>query len=130
MPWPGDCANILPWPRPKVASTWALDDRIGNFCARPGRVGSHSSNENFTPVYYRRIMFIAHFNAGVRAVDIRDPYQPKEVGALVPPAPQRLIDHRPNRARVIQSADVFVDQAGLIYATDYNAGLYILEYDG
>ena len=25
---------------------------------------------------------------------------------------------------------VFVDAAGLIYATDYNAGLYILEYDG
>ena len=41
-----------------------------------------------------------------------------------------LADTRPNRARVIQSADVFVDAAGLIYATDYNAGLYILEYDG
>jgi len=25
---------------------------------------------------------------------------------------------------------VFVESAGLIYATDYNAGLYILEFDG
>jgi hypothetical protein len=41
-----------------------------------------------------------------------------------------MADHRPNRARVIQSADVFVDAPGLIYSTDYNAGLFILEYSG
>ena len=29
-----------------------------------------------------------------------------------------------------QSADVFVDKSGLIYSTDYNAGLFILEYQG
>jgi len=40
------------------------------------------------------------------------------------------MDRRPNRARVIQSADVFVDAAGLIYATDYNSGLSILEFGG
>jgi len=40
-----------------------------------------------------------------------------------------MIDPRPNRARVIQSADVFVDRNGLIYSTDYNAGLFILEYN-
>ena len=48
----------------------------------------------------------------------------------MPPAPARMMDHRPNRARVIQSADVFVDAGGLIYSTDYNGGLYILEYGG
>jgi hypothetical protein len=32
-----------------------------------------------TPIYYRRILFLAHFNAGVRAVDVRDPYHPREV---------------------------------------------------
>ena len=63
----------------------------------------------------------------VRAFDIRDPFRPKEVGALVPPKPARMLDHRPNRAQVIQSADVCVDAAGLIYSTDYNGGLYILE---
>jgi hypothetical protein len=44
--------------------------------------------------------------------------------------PTRMIDHRPNRAEVIQSADVFVDAGGLIYSTDYNGGLYILEFNG
>ena len=32
-----------------------------------------------TDIYYRRLMFFSHFNAGVRAVDIRDPDHPKEV---------------------------------------------------
>jgi hypothetical protein len=41
-----------------------------------------------------------------------------------------MMDHRPNRAQVIQSADVFVDAAGLLYCTDYNAGLYIIEFGG
>jgi hypothetical protein len=75
-------------------------------------------------------IFATYQNAGVRAFDVRDPLRPVEVGAWVPPAPARMMDHRPNRARVIQSADVFVDAGGLIYSTDYNAGLFILEYDG
>ena len=62
--------------------------------------------------------------------DIRDQYRPVEVGALVPPAPRRLVDHRPNRACVIQSTDVFVDRNGIVYCTDYNAGLYTMEYTG
>jgi hypothetical protein len=52
------------------------------------------------------------------------------VAALVPAAPTRMIDDRHNRARVIQTCDVFVDTAGLLYVTDNNAGLYIMEYSG
>ena len=77
-----------------------------------------------------KLIFATYQNAGVRVFDMSDAFAPKDVGCLVPPQPQRLADTRPNRARVIQSADVFVDSAGLIYATDYNAGLYILEFDG
>ena len=46
------------------------------------------------------------------------------------PAPARLMDHRPGRSRVIQSCDVFVDANGLMYVTDTNAGMYILQWDG
>ena len=107
--------------RPEVASTWELDDRIGNFCARPGRVGAHSSHENFTPVYYRRIMFIAHFNAGVRAVDIRDPYHPKEIAYYVPAV----------GGRTVHTNNVEVDDRGYIYIVDRaGAGLHILELTG
>jgi hypothetical protein len=40
-----------------------------------------------------------------------------------------MIDRRP-RPSVIQSADVFVDAGGLLYVTDYNAGLSIIEFGG
>ncbi len=32
----------------------------------------------------KRVVFMSWFNAGVRAVDIRDPYQPKEIGYYIP----------------------------------------------
>jgi hypothetical protein len=48
----------------------------------------------------------------------------------VPPAPERMFDPRPNRPQVIQSCDCFVDAAGVMYVTDSNAGLYILQFDG
>ena len=48
----------------------------------------------------------------------------------MPPPPERLVDIRPNTAKVIQSCDVFVDVDGRMYLTDTNAGLYILQYEG
>jgi hypothetical protein len=59
-----------------------------------------------------------------------NPFRPEEIAYFVPPPPRRMFDTRPGRARVIQSCNVFVDREGLMYVTDYNAGLYILEYKG
>jgi len=107
--------------KPAVASTWALDDRRGNFCARPGRVGAHSSHESFTSVYYRRIMFIAHFNAGVRALDIRDPYRLREIAYYVPDA----------SGRALATNNVEVDERGYIYIVDRGSlGMHILQLTG
>jgi len=107
--------------RPAVASSWTLDAKSGNFCARPGRVGSHASHESFTPVYYRRIMFIAHFNAGVRAIDIRDPYHPKNIAYYVPAS----------GGRTVHTNNVEVDDRGYIYIVDRaGAGMHILELSG
>jgi hypothetical protein len=50
-----------------------------------GRIGTHSSHET-TDIYYRRIVFIAHFNAGVRALDIRDPTSRKRLPGMCRPA--------------------------------------------
>jgi hypothetical protein len=101
-----------------------------DYAARPGHFGPHNIHENRPGSFASsELIFATWQNAGVRAFDIRDPYRPNEVGALVPPAPERLMDRRPNREKVIQSADVFVDARGLLYCTDYNAGLYILEFE-
>jgi hypothetical protein len=72
-------------------------------------------------------VFVTYHNAGMRVFDISNAYEPKEIGALVPPAPRRLMDTRPGRAQVIQTCDVFVDKNQIMYATDTNAGLYIME---
>ena len=63
--------------RPASVATWGVPEASGGFCSRGGRFGTHASNENMTPIYYKRLMFFSHFNAGVRAVDIRDPYHPE-----------------------------------------------------
>ena len=64
------------------------------------------------------------FNGGLRAYDISNPYQPKEVATFVPPAP------RGRRAAPIQLNDVFVDERGIVYTVDRHVGgLYILEMD-
>ncbi len=102
-----------------------------DYVAKGGHFGPHNIHENRPDSFVSSdLIFATYQNAGVRVFDIRDQFHPVEVGALVPPQPARLVDHRPNRARVVQSTDVFVDRNGLVYCTDYNAGLYIMEYIG
>jgi hypothetical protein len=102
-----------------------------DYVSKGGHFGPHNIHENRPGSFVSsNLIFATYQNAGIRVFDITNQYRPDEVGALVPAAPVRLMDHRPNRAKVIQSADVFVDARGLIYATDYNAGLYIMEFGG
>ncbi|WP_292057329.1 MULTISPECIES: hypothetical protein [unclassified Martelella] len=93
--------------------------------------GPHNIHENRPGSFQSSsLIFSTWQNAGVRVYDISNAYQPKEVGALVPPAPEGLMDRRPGKKPIIQSCDIFVDKTGLAYVTDYNAGLYIMEYTG
>ncbi|HET7519319.1 MAG TPA: hypothetical protein VFN05_16840 [Actinomycetes bacterium] len=69
------------------------------------------------------------YRAGMQVYALADPFASREVGVYVPGAPERLYDTRPSRSRVIQSCDVFVDRNGVMYVTDYNAGLSVLQYE-
>jgi hypothetical protein len=75
-------------------------------------------------------IFAAYQSAGVRAFDVSDPFSPVETAAPAPPALTRVMDRRLGRPHIIQTCDVFVDAAGLIYTTDYSAGLHIIEFPG
>lgn len=115
---------------PISISTFPIPDEA-DYARKGGHFGPHNLHENRPGSFVSDTLIFATWqNAGIRAFDISDPYSPRETGALVPAAPRRMTDKRPGRPRVIQSADVFVDAQGLVYATDYNAGLEIVEYGG
>ena len=130
-------ADVSVEAKPQIVANFTVPEASGNFCGRGGRFGTHSSNESTTPIYYKRVVFLAHFNAGVRAVDIRDPYHPKEVGYYIPAVTDKT-DKRcikvngADRCKVaIQTNNVEVDDRGYIYTADRaNTGLHIFEVSG
>ena len=125
--------------------TWMVDMRVPekpvsiatlptprdrDYCAI-GTFGPHNLHENRPgSMQSDETIFATYNNAGVRVFDIRDAFAPREIASWVPPAPARLIDPRPNVALAAKSADVFVSTDGLMYVTDWNAGLNVLEYQG
>jgi hypothetical protein len=123
--------------RPMIVSNFYVPEASGNFCDRGGRFGAHSSNESMAPVFYKKVAFITYFNAGVRAIDIRNPYQPKEIGYFIPSITEAT-DKRcikvngQDRCKIaIQSNNVETDDRGYIYVVDRaNTGMHILELTG
>lgn len=103
-----------------------------DYCNEGGHFGPHNLHENRPGAFQNSdLIFATYQNAGVRVFDIRNPFRPEEAGFFVPPAKfEHWMDHRPNRPRVIHSVDVFVDKEGVMYVTDHNAGVHILEWRG
>jgi hypothetical protein len=97
--------------------------RIRNFrsALHENRPGTFRSEET---------IFSTYNVAGVRVFDIKDAFAPKEIAYWVPPAPKKLIDPRPNVALAAKAADILVTTDGLVYVTDWNAGLNVLQYEG
>ena len=126
----------IDWPR----LVWVVDGRdehnpvpistfpappVDAFIKRGGRFGAHNLHENQPgPTSFRseQIIVGTFFNAGVRAYDTANPYQPQEIAYYVPEAP------RLSRTGAIQLNDVYVDEKRIVYTVDRHAGgLYILE---
>ena len=124
------------WPKP----TWIVDARLESnlvpiaqlplpdpavFGKRGGRYGSHNMHENQplpSAFQSETIIFGTFFAGGVRAYDVSDPIQPREIAYFVPGAPPL------SRVGAIQINDVWVDERGVVYAVDrFAGGLYILE---
>lgn len=130
--------NALDWPK----LIWMLDARdethpvsfstlpmppVDAYKNRGGRFGSHNIHENVpVPTSFQsdQLIFGTFFNGGMRAFDISNAYQPKEVAAFVPPAPNG------SKIGAIQLNDVYVDENQIVYTVDrFSGGLYILECD-
>jgi hypothetical protein len=114
-----------------------VPEASGNFCSRGGNFGAHAVNENQPPMYAKRVLFFSWYNAGVRAVDIRNPYSPREIGYYIPAVTDRTDPRCVTTAAgkhcktAIQTNNVEVDDRGYIYIVDRaNTGLHILELTG
>ncbi len=100
---------------------------VDAFAHRGGRFGAHNIFEN-TPSPHAwhsdEVIIGTFFNGGLRAYDISNAYQPKEIATFVPPAPPL------SACGSIQLNDVFVDERGIVYTVDrFSGGVYILEMD-
>jgi len=83
---------------------------------KPGsRFGAHQPAEQV----YDNIHYVTWFAGGLRAVDLSNPFAPKEVGYYVP---------MPGKGQTaVQSNDVFRADDGKLYLVDRLDGLEILE---
>ncbi|SNS56031.1 Uncharacterized conserved protein [Noviherbaspirillum humi] len=123
--------------KPWGMANFQVPEKSGDFCARGGRFGTHSSNESMTSPYHKKLVFLAYFNAGIRAVDIRDPWSPKEVGYFIPAVTDKTdkrcirVDGAERCKVAVQTNNVEVDDRGYIYGVDRaNTGLHIVELTG
>jgi hypothetical protein len=120
-----------------VISNFQIPEASGDFCSRGGRFGTHSSNESMASIFYKKVVFLSYFNAGVRAVDIRDPYHPKEIGYFIPSITEATdkrcikVNGQDSCKVAIQTNNVETDDRGYIYIVDRaNTGMHILEITG
>lgn len=104
-----------------------------DFCTR-GTFGPQSPAMSFGPPYYNKVEFVSWFTAGVRAIDIRDPFKPVELGYFIPKANENSVPTVPQNNTpedyipVACTNSVETDERGYIYITDRaRTGLHILE---
>lgn len=133
-------ADITDETEPHIVSNYHVDQRRalnqlgGNYCDVGGRFGAHSSHENFNSPYGNKVLFVAYFNAGIRAIDMRNPWSPRELGYYVPRVNPRtdercVTDNGVETCKIaIQTNNLEIDDRGFVYAVDRaNSGMHIVE---
>lgn len=114
--------SFFPTPQPPAGAVYK------SFCERGGRAGPHNQHhDNGLPHLFHsdHLVYIAHFNAGLRLYDTSDPLHVREVGYFMPPDPERRFGVFPTQL-VAQTEDVIVDARGYAYFSDKNQGVYIV----
>ena len=123
--------------KPFPISTYQVEEASGDFCSKGGRFGPHGMNDTYHPGFEKSLFVIAYFNAGIRAVDYRNPFQPVEVGYYVPEPTENTTElcATVDGSRIcdseIQTNNVDIDDRGYVYAVDRSStGLHIVELTG
>ena len=122
---------------PMPVSTFQVPEADGGFCVRGGRFGPHGTQWSMSAPFYKTLQVFSWFNAGMRVVDVRNPFDPTEVAFYIPATTANTdvrcltIDGVERCKTAIQTNNVEVDDRGLIYLVDRaNTGLHIVELTG
>jgi hypothetical protein len=131
---------------PMVVSTMQVfeDSAKPDYCTRGTRFGTHSCNESLASIPstffapdFGKLTYIAYFDGGARAFDIRDPYHPQDVAHYVPAVHALPFGEQPpnmvngNLVHDVSSNNLDQDSNGLIYDVDrVGYGLDILMLTG
>lgn len=118
--------SLFPTPEPPA------ELGIRDFADRGGRFGPHNQHQpQFQPqlATVGDLVFLSYFTGGLQIFDISNPRLPRRVGHYVPEDPQRRHGPLPSEL-VTHCEDVLVDRRGVIYMTERNSGLYIIEPTG
>jgi len=102
----------------KPLSIFDVSEMDSPWSRAPGRFGAHQYREKLDST----LVYLTWFSGGLRIVDVKDPSYPEEIAHFIP----EPINGHPSP----QSNDVDVDERGLIYLLDRNAGFDILEFIG
>ena len=109
--------------------------------APAGRVPYHARNGRFGPHNQHHqqghpdllsssdIVYMTWFNAGLRIFDVSDPAAPHETAHYLPVDPVERRGPLPTHLST-QFEDVLVDARGVIYCSDKNHGVFVLERSG
>ena len=126
--------------KPFPISSFQVPEEPGDFCNRGIRFGPHSPHDAYHPNFDKSLVVLAYFNAGVRVVDIRDPFRPTEVGYYIPQVTDMTFEMCSGDGATdgnqicetqTQTNNVNLDDRGYIYALDRaGTGLHILELAG
>ena len=122
---------------PMTVDTFRVPD--AGYVERGGRFGPHQFAETmngslYSPKDNGNLLHLAYFSAGLRILDISDPYDMKEVGHYLPATTSNTVTRSggltaPLPQQVIQTNDVDLDERGLVYISDRaGTGMHIIEY--
>jgi hypothetical protein len=115
--------SLFPTPVPPAGAPYKT------FCDKAGRFGPHNTvTEVYSPdvMTPRDTMYVTWFSAGLRAFDIRDPRDVKEIGWFLPPDPPKPVISQGGALTGAATQEVLQDTRGVLYVLDSGWGIWIL----
>ena len=101
----------------KLLYSYYLSESATPYPADKVRFGTHQLREK---VDEDNLLYVTWFAGGLRIIDINDPASPKERGYFIPKPGDGVAAPLTN--------DVFKDDRGLLWVTDKERGLDVIEY--